>query len=99
MPELRGETKFAVGDLVYFRTASHHNGTRPRRYVVTERYLQECAGGVQVLYRLGGLPERTDHLIRETELTAEMPPYSDWLEEHDDRRWAKRIERNSESGE
>ena len=39
--------KFKLGAFVFFRTASHNDSQRPKRFLVTERFLEECEGGVQ----------------------------------------------------
>ena len=71
MSELKAEMKFEVGDFVYFRNASHHIEALPKRFVVTERLVQECHGGVQRLYKLHG----HEGLVPEICLCSDMPPY------------------------
>ena len=63
--------KFDVGDIVYFSTAMHCDGTHPIGYVVTDLISQTCHGGTQRVYKLEG----ADAYVAEVALTAEKPPY------------------------
>lgn len=71
MSELIVEFKFEIGDVVFFRTASHSDGNRPRQFLVEEQQAHRCCGGVQLFYKLEGeqLP------APEIALTTEEPPY------------------------
>lgn len=83
MSTLSAEMAFEIGDVVYFRTAEHRHGTRPKPFIVTGREIEECPGGIQKHYKLGGV-SGTAH---EMELTKEIPPYQKgawvegWMEE------------------
>jgi hypothetical protein len=70
--ELTATLEFEVGELVYPRSALHCDGQRPRRFVIVERYVQQCHGGVQKLYRLHGVD---GNLVSEVALTREEPEY------------------------
>ena len=75
MSVLSGEFKYEIGDMVYFRTASHRDGHRPKRFLIIERFLQQCHGGVQMLYKLDGSSEGIGSLIPEIALTPDEPPF------------------------
>lgn len=65
------EFEFRLGELVFFRGASHFAGQRPRQFVVTEQVLQVCHGGQQCCYRLCSL----DAIVPEIALSRDEPPY------------------------
>ena len=63
--------EFEIGELVYVKGASHHEGMRPKQFVVFERLAQQCHGGVQMQYHLFGY----DGLVPETVITRDQPPF------------------------
>ena len=65
--------QFGVGDIVYFKTAPHNRDKYPNRFMVVERFVQQCHGGVQFLYKLD--PPARDGLVPEIVLCIEKPPY------------------------
>jgi hypothetical protein len=69
--ELKAEMKFEIGDIVYFAATQHTDSCRPRRFVVYERFAQECHGGIQKLYRVGG----EANMVSEPLLTSVEPEY------------------------
>jgi hypothetical protein len=77
MSKVSVEFQFEIGELVYFKAAAHNSSHRPRRFVIYERHVQECSGGVQKLYRLDGC----DRLAVEIVLTTKEPPYRPISEE------------------
>ena len=64
--------KFKLGAFVFFRTASHNDSQRPKRFLVTERFLEECEGGVQKFYRLNPFDGK---LVPEIALASEEPEF------------------------
>jgi len=66
------EFQFEIGDFVYFRSARNDREHVPSRYLVMERYAQQCHGGVQRLYKLDGDFAK---LVPEICLTREEPAY------------------------
>jgi len=70
--QLTAMLEFEVGEFVYRRTASHSDSVRPRRFLITERYLQQCHGGIQKMYRLD--PDE-GQLLPEIALTRDEPPF------------------------
>ncbi len=62
---------FEIGDFVYFKTAEHNERQAPQKHMVMERHIQECHGGVQTLYSIGGI----SGLVPSIALTAKKPPY------------------------
>lgn len=76
MSTLSAEMAFEIGDFVYLK---HHESTpelRPRRYMVYERHIQECHGGVQRFYRVAGL----EGPVAEICLSKEIPPMDESAE-------------------
>lgn len=67
--------EFAIGDLVYVRSAGHSATHIPKQFVVTERFAQQCHGGFQLQYKLHGYPESGNVLVPELVLTRERPDY------------------------
>ncbi len=63
--------EFEIGDIVYFKTADHFAGQRPKQFIVVERIAQQCSGGIQLLYKIGAVTS----VISEIELSREEPPY------------------------
>lgn len=84
MSKIEVEFAFEIGDFVYFKSAPHFDWKNPRKFVVVERLAQQCHGGIQRMYRLGGLVDdasRTLMNVSETELSREKPPYEPISEE------------------
>ena len=71
MSSITVEFEFEIGDLVFFKGAQHTAGHRPKQFVVYERIAQQCHGGVQKRYRVGGITE----LVVEPLLVRDEPPY------------------------
>lgn len=63
--------QFAVGEIVYFRTAQHDHETRPHKFMIVERQMHECSGGMQVAYKL----QNSDYLCPEICLTRDRPEF------------------------
>ena len=82
MSSLTVEFAFEVGDFVYFRSSRNDRDHAPNRFVVMERYGQQCHGGVQRLYKLDG---DFTKLVPEICLSREEPAYDTSRER---RRWA-----------
>lgn len=91
MSSITVDFEFEIGDLVYFRGASHHAGVRPKQFCVYERLAQECHGGIQRMYRVTG---GTD-LFPAVLLTKEQPPYQPACEEEQDELSPSRHWRNA----
>ena len=72
MSSLTVEFAFEIGDLVYFKSATHDIGNTPVKFVVYERLAQECHGGVQRLYRVLGVKDWVPEIV----LTSVLPPYT-----------------------
>ena len=86
--EVRATFEFEIGELVYIRSANHAKGVRPRRFIILERIVQQCCGGIQLFYLLDdpNIPQRSEIL-----LTREEPAYRpDSAAERNDtyRQWA-----------
>lgn len=73
MSKLTVEFAFEIGDEVYARGTTHNSGNRPVVFIVCERWAQQCPGGIQLHYKLGGLAGN----ILEMLLTHDEPPYKD----------------------
>lgn len=77
--------KFKLGDLVIHATTAHHGATAVR-FVVNERSLSECHGGIQRHYAVSAIVQESQYsrrdrpyggtreLFNETELVAAPPP-------------------------
>ena len=66
------EFQFEIGDIVYYRSARNDRDSVPRRFLVMERFAQQCHGGTQILYKLDADPHA---LIPEVCLSREEPAY------------------------
>jgi hypothetical protein len=66
------EFKFEVGQIVYYRSAANDRDHIPRKFIIIERFAQQCHGGTQILYKLDADPKA---LIPEICFTAEEPEY------------------------
>ena len=64
--------EFELGELVYVADAIHTNTARPRPFMIIERGMTECQGGVQKFYKLNG---RLETPCFEPALTREEPKY------------------------
>ena len=64
--------EFEIGELVFIKSATHIIGSRPKRFLILERVVQQCHGGIQLMYLLDvpNLPLRP-----EIALTREEPAY------------------------
>lgn len=71
MTGINVEFKFEIGDLVYIKGTSHDFDHRPNQFLIVERLVQQCHGGIQLLYKL---LDRTQH-HPEIVLTREQPAY------------------------
>ena len=69
--ELRAHMLFEIGDLVFIKGSQHTMNHRPKEFVITERFVQQCYGGTQKLYKLHTM----DGLHPEIALTCDEPPY------------------------
>lgn len=78
MSAITVEFRFALGVSVYFKHAAHDRACRPNQFVVVERIAQECAGGLQKLYRFSG----DTNTYSEIALTVEEPPYRPMTKAH-----------------
>ena len=56
---------------MYFKNAENTLERQPVKYIITERYAQECVGGIQKMYRLLDSKE----LVPEPVLAYEKPTY------------------------
>ena len=81
MSKLEAEMAFEIGDIVYFKTALHDEHARPTAFLVLERFLQECPGGIQKSYVL----TEQQHAVLEIALTKDRPKYEP--SEHYKRGW------------
>lgn len=59
--------EYAIGEVVFIRCSRHCLGVRPKPFIITERFAQQCHGGTQLLYKLLG----AEDLIPEIALTRE----------------------------
>lgn len=81
MSTLTADFLFEIGDTVFFSSAQHAAGHRPKQFVIYERLAQECHGGIQRLYRLGGV----DMNVPEVLLVRDEPAYRPMSQaEHDE---------------
>lgn len=71
---MQTEMQYEVGDMVYIRNAIHDRAHRPKQFVILERYIQQCMGGIQLAYRLNARGEGL-HFYMEVELTLTEPKY------------------------
>ena len=71
MGELKAIMLFSVGEMVYIKSAANDRLSTPNQHVITERYLQECHGGIQKLYKLYGALD----LVPEIVLTRDEPTF------------------------
>jgi len=78
MKKIEIEFKFEIGQVVYFKLAAHDAVSRPNAFMVIERIMQECPGGVQKNYKLSGRAE----MINEIALTADLPEFTPESEEY-----------------
>lgn len=94
MSELKSDMAFEVGEMVYVRHALHNANRVPLQYIITERYVQECHGGIQRLYKLLG----EQGMYPEIALTRERPAYQPRCEEYYDERagemWIDMVDRS-----
>ena len=65
------EFEFAKGEILYRRDSNHGEGMVPRPFMVQERHVVDCHGGVQKLYKLVGEGGQ----FPEFSLSREMPPF------------------------
>lgn len=82
MSSITVEFQFEIGDFVYMKSAPHTMESVPNAFVVYERIAQQCHGGVQKHYKLGG----RDNMIPETLLTRDRPPYQPRCQAYQDER-------------
>jgi hypothetical protein len=76
MSEITVSFEFEIGELVFFRDAAHCHGIRPKRFIIEERFAQQCHGGIQRLYRLHGYPRDSGYLgVPEIVLSREEPAF------------------------
>jgi hypothetical protein len=68
---LNTEFEFEIGQIVYFRFATHNLDTYPIPYIVESQRAEWCTGGVQRNYKLCNVA----NYAAEIALTAEMPPF------------------------
>ncbi len=70
--EVRATFEFEIGELVFVKSATHIKGSRPKQFLILERVIQQCHGGIQLMYLLDvpDLPLRP-----EIALTREEPAY------------------------
>ena len=54
MTTLTAEMAYEIGQIVYMRDALHNAGSQPTPHIITERFVQECHGGIQRLYKFSG---------------------------------------------
>ncbi len=73
MSELKADMAFEIGELVYFKGAIYNTHQTPNRYMVVERYVNECHGGIQRLYKLEGITVQ----VAEIALTRDVPTMDD----------------------
>ena len=66
--------QFSIGEQVYFKVALHDSERKPKRFIILERVLQQCSGGIQFFYVLGG-PTQGNFKVSEVEITKEEPSY------------------------
>lgn len=78
MSVLQAEMEFEIGDIVYHKTALHSD-ERATPFIVIERFVQECHGGIQRQYRISSDRRVDSRLMVATELTKEKPVYEDPL--------------------
>ncbi len=72
---LQTEFKFVIGELVYFKSATHDAEHTPRKSCVYSQFAERCDGGIQRFYRLDDVKD----IVSETVLTAERPEY-EWAD-------------------
>ena len=92
MSMLSAELAFEIGDIVYFKTALHDEHSRPIAFMVLERFVQECPGGIQKSYVL----TEQSRPIMEIALTKDKPAYEP--SEHSEHSWrdfSNRVAKNS----
>jgi len=78
MKKIEVEFKFEIGQVVYHKTAAHDIVSRPNAFMVVERMMIECPGGVQKSYKLSGKAEA----VNEIALAAELPEFTPESEEY-----------------
>ena len=71
MSKLEVEFKFEIGDIVFFRSAQHDKGNRPRPFCIVERLAQQCHADTQRLYVLAC----NSGFVPEVALSLEEPSY------------------------
>jgi hypothetical protein len=99
MSELKVEFKYEIGDLVYFRSALHNDSNCPKAFIITERIVQQCYGGTQLLYRISGIegthPEivfqygEPEYQPRSPEYTNEQIAIKTVMRDFERRQWDK----------
>ena len=75
--KVEAEFEFAIGEIVYHKTAAHQQGTYPSKFVVDAQILQISPGGQELYYVLS---EKKD-MVLEHSLTREKPPYDPVVEQ------------------
>ena len=70
MSKLEAEMEFEIGDMVYMKDSVHEPGRLPQPFIVYERHLAECHGGVQRFYAINPGQPHVPGIL----LTKEMPP-------------------------
>ena len=65
--------QFKVGDIVYTKCANNNAHAVPNKFIITERHLNQCSGGIQFSYTIGGVLK--SFKVQEIELCKEPPPY------------------------
>lgn len=80
---------FGIGDVVIHKTTARHGGAAIR-FVVVERSLSQCHGGIQRLYAVKTAVQESvyarrehpyeigHHIFNETEVMAEPPPETEF---------------------